>query len=82
MFKKIAAGLVCLTLVAVGDDEAELLEYEITDGTLTMDQGGQAIVWTKSNQQIVVPKMVTLFDGYTSVDRHSWGEIKAALVRG
>ena len=31
------------------DDEAELVEYEIDDNTLTMDQGGRAIVWTKSS---------------------------------
>ena len=66
----------------MGDDEAELVEYEINDGTLiTGHLEEESTVWTKSNQQIVVPNTVTLFDGYTSVERHSWEEMKAALAR-
>ena len=60
------------------NDEAESVAYEINDGKLIMSpQGEESIVWTKSTEQIIVPNEVTLFDGYTSVDSHSWGAVKA-----
>ena len=66
----------------LGDDEAESVSYEINDGTLIMGQSGQeSSVWTKSAEQIIVPNSVTLSDGYTSVDRHSWGAVKAPYHR-
>ena len=59
------------------NDEAESFAYEINDSTLIVE----SIVWTKSTEQIIVPNVVTLFDGYTSVDSHSWGAVKAVSKR-
>ena len=64
------------------NDEAESVAYEINDGKLIMSpQGEESIVWTKSSEQIIVPNAVTLFDGYTSVDSHSWGAVKVVFNR-
>ena len=64
------------------DDEAESVAYEINDGTLIMSPPGEeSIIWTKSAEHIIVPNTVTLSDGYTSVDWHSWGAVKAAYTR-
>ena len=64
------------------NDEAESVAYEINDGKLIMSpQGEESIVWTKSTEQIIVPNAVTLFDGYTSVDSHSWGAVKVVSIR-
>tara|TARA_Y100001960_G_C14672561_1_gene826819 strand:- start:707 stop:1294 length:588 start_codon:yes stop_codon:yes gene_type:complete len=64
------------------NDEAESVAYEINDGKLIMSpQGEESIVWTKSTEQIIVPNAVTLFDGYTSVDSHSWGAVKVVSNR-
>ena len=65
------------------NDEAESVAYEINDGKLIMSpHGEESIIWTKSTEQIiVVPNGVTLFDGYTSVDSHSWGAVKVVSNR-
>ena len=64
------------------NDEAESVAYEINDGKLIMSpQGEESIVWTKSTELIIVPNAVTLFDGYTSVDSHSWGAVKVVSNR-
>ncbi len=64
------------------DDEAESVAYEINDGTLMMGQPEQeSSVWTKSVEQIIVPNSVSLPDGYTFVERHSWGAVKAEHTR-
>ena len=59
-----------------------VVAYEINDDKLIMSpQGEESIVWTKSTEQIIVPNAVTLFDGYTSVDSHSWGAVKVVSNR-
>ena len=73
-----------------GFDEAfkAALPYDITDTTLTFHDPEDAAlphavttIWTKSNEQIRVPDEVVLFDGYTSVETHGWGWVKAILDR-
>ena len=64
------------------NDEAESVAYKINDDKLIMSpQGEESIIWTKSTEQIIVPNIVTLFDGYTSVDSQTWAAIKAPSYR-
>lgn len=64
------------------NDEAESVAYEIDNDKLIMSpQGEDSIIWTKRTEQIIVPNVVTLFDGYTSVDSQTWAAIKAPNYR-
>ncbi len=61
--------------------EGFIISYEISDDRLTLGDPDESLEWIKSDFQVLVPNTVTLPDGSTSVERRSWGEMKASVAR-